>query len=116
MKNDVRLIDANALKEIQIYALVDDKSIDNGISFAPITCVLKEEIDNAPTADMDERDADAFESGYIEGLNADKPKGEWVRTALYGQTCYECDNCHLHFDITTNFCPYCGAKMQKEEV
>ena len=27
---------------------------------------------------MDERDADAFESGYIAGLNADKPKGEWI--------------------------------------
>ena len=78
MMADVRLIDANSLKEIQIYALVDDKSIENGISFAPITCVLKEEIDNAPTADMDERDADAFESGYIAGLNADKPKGEWI--------------------------------------
>lgn len=49
MMADVRLIDANSLKEIQIYALVDDKSIENGISFAPITCVLKEDIDNAPT-------------------------------------------------------------------
>lgn len=44
----------------------------------------------------------------------ERPQGEWIRTALYGQTCYECDNCHLHYDLKTNFCPNCGADMRGE--
>ena len=67
---EVRLIDANALKVEHIYALVNDKSIEKGISFAPITCVLKEEIDNAPTVDTtcphcDSGYAQGFSDGYL---------------------------------------------------
>ena len=52
-----------------------------------------------------------FDTG-VETVKNERPQGEWIRTALYGQTCYECDNCHLHYDIMTNFCPNCGAKME----
>lgn len=52
-----------------------------------------------------------FQDGYMTGKA--RPQGEWIRTALYGQTCYECDNCHLHFDFGSNFCSNCGAEMRK---
>ena len=56
-----------------------------------------------------------YEAGYRTAMLRYKvPRGEWIRTALYGQTCYECNNCHLHYDITNNFCPNCGADMREE--
>ena len=45
----------------------------------------------------------------------DRPQGEWIRTALYGMTCYECNRCHLHYDLRSFFCPNCGADMRKDE-
>ena len=79
----MRLIDADALKEVTKGLFCPD-----GFKLELIRA-----IDNAPTVE-------------------ERPQGEWVKTALYGQSCYECDNCHLHFDITTNFCPNCGADMR----
>ena len=42
----------------------------------------------------------------------ERPHGEWIRTALYGMTCYECNRCHLHYDLRSFFCPNCGADMR----
>ena len=60
----------------------------------------------------------AWEQGYEAGLaqgKSERPQGEWIRTGLYGQTCLECNKCgKADFDIKyDNFCPKCGAKMQK---
>ena len=46
-----RLIDADALKTTNTYALVNSETDENSISFAPMCCVLKEDIDNAPTVE-----------------------------------------------------------------
>ncbi len=88
----MRLIDGDALKVEQIYALVNDKSIENGISFAPITCVLKEEIDNAPTLE--------------------RPQGEW-KVDGYLIACNKCGRILLKASKLYNFCPNCGADMRK---
>lgn len=56
---------------------------------------------------------DIIKNGNVFSEEPERPQGEWIRTSLYGQTCYECYNCHLHYDLKTNYCPNCGAKMQK---
>lgn len=49
-KGHGRLIDAEALKTLRMWALVSEKNApQNEISFAPLVCVLKEDIDNAMT-------------------------------------------------------------------
>lgn len=42
----------------------------------------------------------------------ERPQGEWIRTALYGETCYECNKCNRHQTHITKFCPNCGADMR----
>ena len=44
----------------------------------------------------------------------ERPHGEWIRTALYGNTCLQCNQCgKADFDIKyDNFCPKCGADMR----
>lgn len=89
------------------------------------------EIDNAPTVDtsdakyLEERDADAYESGYLQGhidghLKAEKdyatPQGEWLYKEIdpflkvYGT----CSNC-LQRERVGNFCRNCGADMRGDK-
>ena len=60
-KGHGRLIDADALKTTRTMALVAEKNApQNEIAFAPLVCVLKEKIDDAPTiveADKESEDA-----------------------------------------------------------
>ena len=109
--NEVRLIDANALIE---------KVNENKELFEKERVYLEDLLLNAPTVEpevyMNGKDYNLYLEGYKQGKkHFERPQGEWIRTALYGKTCYECDSCHLHFDITTNFCPNCGANMRKGE-
>ena len=46
---------------------------------------------------------------------SERPQGKWIRTALYGETCYECNKCNRHQEHITNYCPSCGAYMIDEE-
>lgn len=91
-------------------------------------------IDNAPTVDtsddkyLEERDADAYETGYLQGhievyQKAEKdyaiPIGEWkcicsLQSWQFTDEHYECDKCHYK-GSKSNFCPNCGADMRKEE-
>ena len=49
-KGHGRLIDADSLKTSRTMALVAEKDApQNEIAFAPLVCVLKENIDDAPT-------------------------------------------------------------------
>ena len=86
-------------------------------------------IDNAPTVNTsdakyrEERDADAYETGFLQGhiegyLKAEKnyarPQGEWIYTDnRWGLGDWECNKCHKYSNKDTNFCPNCGAEMQK---
>lgn len=82
----MRLIDADALKE----------DIDNLRLFKKwIREEIKQHIDNSPTVDssdtkyLEERDADAWESGYIQGLT-ERPHGDLISRSeakKLGATC-----------------------------
>lgn len=76
-------------------------------------------IDNSPTVEVDKLILIvAKRHGKREMmLDALRPHGKWVRTALYGQTCLQCNQCgKADFDIKYDkYCPKCGAKMDKEE-
>ena len=130
----MRLIDADALKK-KIESLVvggaeglkdyyenGSKSDEN----AWIGGVYDtwEQIDNAPTVDTDdskyleERDADAWESGYIQGLSEQRTHGEWGKWVISE---IRCPNCLEYFDTDCyskgelNKCPSCGADMRGKE-
>ena len=125
----MRLIDADALKKvIETYRPIrafDDFSAGktNMVNY----CL--DEIDNAPTVDtndskyLDERDADAWESGYIQGLSEQRPQGKWIKIIENLSWHYECNQCHnrplmarlVDEDVLSDFCPNCGADMRGEE-
>lgn len=127
----MRLIDADELKE-DLKRYFSDGVLD-GVSAKLVFNQILHDIDNAPTVDMDERDADAFETGYIKGICEQNPQGEWVTVRKYYEDflkniIYECscsvcgarfpfaqipetsEECYYHFD----YCPSCGAKMRTE--
>lgn len=113
-----RLIDADKLKTIKIYALVNDKENKNGVAFAPMCCVLKGDIDNAPTVDLSAKWAEAhstgYDVGYTKGLEDGRQKGEWVDD----DGVPKCPFCktpaffHYGFELT-NFCSVCGADLRR---
>lgn len=87
---------------------------------------VEEIIDNSPTVDtsddkyLEERDADAYETGYLQGhidgyLKAEKdyarPQGEWIEQKNY-PFCYECNQCGTENTHKANFCEHCGASMK----
>lgn len=51
-------------------------------------------------------------------VNPQEPKtGHWVRTTDEAEyLVWECDKCGWQQRYNTNFCPYCGARMESEEV
>ena len=103
----MRLIDADALKkQFEELHLHPD---------------LIELIDHAPTVAKD------YDTGYQDGLedelNDIRPQGEWL-TFSTNHSIIQCSECtallnNLRADIfkdkigKMNFCPNCGAKMQK---
>ena len=93
----MRLIDADKLPITNTYALVNSKDVKpNEISFAPLVCVLKADIDNAPTIE-------------------ERPTGEWITRngdiVFPFWERYECSVCH-EYNGCSNFCPNCGADMR----
>ena len=117
----MRLIDADKLKIRETWALVENVSnTPNGISFAPLFCVLKKDIDDAPTID-----AIVNTIEYIR-------RGEWIQhggnyDAHSHRMFYscECSACHMYEDfpqddetgnvLTSHYCKWCGSNMWKEE-
>lgn len=100
----MRSIDADELKK----AICNNRDISSNA-----VCDVLDIIDNFPTVDMDERDADAFETGYIKGICEQRPQGEWKGKGIE-RICSECG-----FDVPVSkfklckFCPNCGASMVK---
>ena len=109
MNNDLISREAlkNALKEYK-YCGFYDKVI--------------EIIDNAPTVDIKDEIAGAYNEGYMCGSReAEKarPQGEWIEvdiksTPYGGYTCNrKCNKCgYFTREYRLNFCPNCGAKMK----
>ena len=109
---EIRLIDANALKENLLKNLRCD------------TCYkvqLINLIDNAPTLNLEKT---SFMKGYNYGCDDGKrfyerPHGEWLIDGHHIR-CNRCNEYICNTDregnkIPDNFCPNCGADMKKEE-
>ncbi len=86
-------------------------------------------IDNAPAANIPQG---KWHEGFHEGFNAgimlteafnERPQGEWIEKHSDYGVYYQCSICHKmppnyecdykESAIKTNFCPNCGADMQK---
>ena len=95
-------------------------------------------IDNAPTVEgrlmtekeLDERDSDSFETGYIKGICEQRPQGKWIVANFeedYRDLKFKCSECGKIYEYTDfcklardtqcypNFCLKCGADMRKEK-
>lgn len=59
--------------------------------------------------------------GYIDAIKEgakikDSPTGEWIYIGTSGfpqESKYSCSNCDTEGLKTWNYCPHCGAKMEK---
>ena len=50
-------------------------------------------------------------------LRKQMPKrGEWYTELFDGDKKYQCSNCLTHWDVKTRYCPFCGAKMEAQDV
>ena len=100
---EIRLIDANALKEDLFIKF--GNQLPNG---------LLDEIDNSPIVDLWEMRQEATENALkkAEVLYA-RPKGKWVKSKD-GYT--RCDQCGSRGSaIKARFCHHCGAEMRGTE-
>ena len=115
--SEQRLIDANALKEVA------KTKFGNDITSITVLKLFEELIDNAPTVNIKDQIAGAYNEGYMCGnKEAEKarPQGEWYYSCDKG---WECNQCHeIVKDMPTcmrkalyNFCPNCGADMRGDE-
>lgn len=92
-----RYIDADKLiKSIEKRRLIFKDTITVAEALESQGKVIREEIENAPTAD-------AVEVRH----------GEWGFDGI-GWTCSECDGYAID-DVKSDWCPHCGAKMDGEK-
>lgn len=105
--NEVRLIDANALKERlkKLKAKADNKKYEQGLQDA-IDCYFPQIIDDAPTVDVQSVKHGQWIIDYAEGTN------------IYHAHCSECGKeptrnigGDYYIDKLSDFCPNCGAMM-----
>ena len=58
----------------------------------------------------------------LPSVQPERKTGHWIKTARWGRV-YYCDQCRNYLDFdgvnagrgSTNFCPNCGAKMERGE-
>ena len=115
--NEVRLIDANALKE-DLRQYFSDGVLD-GISARLAFNQIIHDIDNAPTADdWEQYSTKLWKEAYEQG-KADRPQGEWIKSDWFCEIAdykLHCPICHEDIlSSHTSFCPNCGAKMKGGE-
>ena len=104
--SEVRLIDANALKELEPHYSEDGYRV-----------FYEYEIDNAPTVPLPD-----FKEGYKQAIidgktNFSRPQGEWEfsinhTTSKYPWGMYKCSNCNNWNGSKVRFCPHCRAEMK----
>lgn len=119
-ENKSDLISRDALKEeLELSKYIIPTDISRLLNSEINRCI--EAIDNAPTVT-------AFTLEDIEGVRAEtikmmknryeRPQGKWIRKPIRFGTCilqgYEC-NCGRVVMQRENFCPHCGAEMQKDK-
>ena len=114
----MRLIDADKLPITNTYALVNSKDVKpNEISFAPLVCVLKSDIDKAPTVEP----TTVYEFKGCDNCELERPKGKWIEyddDGLYAGECSCCKWKAVLYEsnvLNMNFCPNCGARMESKE-
>ena len=96
MANEKRLIDANALSEgLKSLTGMFTDEIGFAVGLKPVLW----KVDAQPTVDA------------VEVVH-----GKWVERRFIcmdneHQLGYRCSECNLTFDVETNYCPNCGAKM-----
>jgi hypothetical protein len=106
MANEMRLIDANALeahfhetKMIEIFPYWKELSFKTQSELLRFGKALKEMMQNAPTVDAVE---------VVHGMWQERRFICMDSEVMLG---YRCSKCKLTFDVGTNYCPNCGAKM-----
>ena len=98
-------------------ALKDFKYINKG-NFNTVEGI-REWIDNAPTVEFTEEQAidKLHETGWLvrhDKEMTERPQGEWEFNGFcFSTTQYKCNKCEYPTLERTNFCPHCGADMQK---
>ena len=113
--SEVRLIDANALKELFLKTcgcdcyLCKNYYYDRQIEKA--YCHL---IDNAPTVDTLSLVISGRHYGKTQALlDALRPKGKWEKISDgHGHSSYFCSRCGTQEGKPYAFCPNCGADMR----
>lgn len=115
--SEVRLIDANALKEE-----IRREVVENRVGVFVAKRILKL-IDNAPTVEevsiieFKEPLPPVKAQKIIRALN-ERPQGEWIDPQNVGVNnwCSVCGEFILHYNGICNYCPNCGAAMKNQEV
>ena len=98
-----RYIDADKLYELirtNDYRLA---TINGSIDYGMFTIGIKQAIDEIPTADV----AEVRHGKWLtwEEQFPDRKPTKKNNLGVF------CNNCHSHADNMTDYCPYCGAKM-----
>ena len=67
--------------------------------------------------DLDAKEPYLLDGRYAVGIldnapTVERPQGEWKHEVVGDKLCVLCNQCFLHFDCESNFCPNCGAKMR----
>ena len=118
---------SNALWE---YLMAMDDSYINGIEQA-----VEGKIKSVPSADepqktlaealapytnreelmMADAEARGYAEGFKEGLEADRPQGEWIEVEedwRHQIEFWKCSECDFAVSSMYNYCPDCGARMK----
>ena len=109
------LISRNALIQHAYSAVVDGVEKD---------IIDLSDVGNAPTVELDRLNHEIYVEGYDRGYETakylytlppdEKPQGKWIFHNDYHENCrYGCNQCGNLNNIPHNFCPNCGANMQK---
>lgn len=111
--SEVRLIDANELKECIV-----ENIRQSGDQCSPVMLTMfglfSDIIDNAPTVPLPEF-KDGYKQAIIDGkTNFQRPQGEWLHKEFdpFLKENGQCSNC-LQRERVGNFCRNCGADMRK---